>query len=494
MSQEIAVKKTLITVSTQALPITLDAVKKELLSSGTVEILECHNLAELGTQIRNGASGVALFSIADRDELTKAIPFFITIQKQIKSKKIMIYVFMNQTTQKVEEILLKAGCSEILNTTISTKALSHKLKRAYALLEQQGRASIVDENELVSSRTSLAMGNDDVILAMSKPTAPHSTRVTFSDPLLTSNDFWLFRSRTHARRAGDLWCIEIIGPSPSVAQWVEAGTQGSLTKWIWQPRAGTASGFEASPGQWIFYGRRPEYSWTLNRWAFVSPRPALRYLENGMVVETRFETLNENWVEIAFNSLSAVDFFPKMKATYDRLYHFSKDATVEIPWADQIDSKDLSVADWNAPLRNDDTTSEWNNRVRDLPTRHRFKTGAAAMEACGLNTKINGLNAFVVGYLDDSVLIVGLDQPLEPNALTEIKLTALNLDTAENLRVSGKVILVGQNAPRQDPGSGKWMAHIRIDSQFQRQMTLLKKAVEKRQEEIFAFFKEAKGM
>jgi hypothetical protein len=501
---------------------------------------------------KSGKKLVLCVPVSDKKELSAAVEAILSCREQISGRKLVPIVFLKSPNPKVEDLLLRAGCMEILKYDLPVRTLQYKLNRLVKALAVREPAG--DDSVEVIRQGGEHGGDKSVHRSGIRTGTGDPEKIDFLDPLDTDKDIWLIRRKNHVKFVQKQFLVEIIGPSPAAGDWVPAELYKSLFPnapelWAWKPRA-HADVFDPSPETWVFIGRKPVYSWVVNRWSFVGETPALHLFKLKTIIASRFLVDD-----------ASVDMFPEMKLTFDREYIIKNDLMEilrddlmreddpAIKWADRIDSRTIPDHEWKSGDLAPDAGMEINNRLKPSgkggaginnklgsnasakpvtakeaeaelidairaelaevqndaseregavldealekdPSHFRFKSGFEAMEACGLTTSIGGIDFELVGFNPESkeMFLATGEAPLKIGETSEILLAAENLDLPDRYSIPVRVERVISNPDE----TRVWVVRL-LDQKGVLDVKKAQEAVLKRQAEIFAFFKQAKG-
>ncbi len=422
-----------------------------------------------------------VFSITNRDELSGVLSTLAIIKKELKDRQIIAITLLKNHSDKIEEALLKSGCSEVLRFDVSGKALAYKIKRFLKMLDQESEKldeNLIDLGKTTSGDSSSATNVRAFVPHKNKDPLPQF-RIKNTEAIKDVADFWLFRKNNYAKKYQNKWLVEIIGPSPSAGSW-EPSTPGN---WKWCSNE-KFKGFDPSPRSWFFHGNKPEYSWVTNRWGFVSEFPSLHLMEHGTISQTRFKLVDANTIEITKNSDAAVKLFAAIKETYDIEYVILSEDTT-IPWADRTNSKDLKPSDWIKHDLSEKEASDW-NRSEEIV----FLTGKTALAPSGAKGFLKGASVDLLEYEDEKMSfalgvssnLVGLNEAVD----LVIKI--------ENLGFSGHVNFAGTVTQKEAIDDlGNHVVRIQCAPNSATEFKNVKAAIEKRQFEVVSFFSQALG-
>jgi hypothetical protein len=463
--------------------------QKNFATSDQVVMKPDVSMDDITFEVKSGKKCLAILTIAERNDLAVIVNALFTLKKDIRDRKLMVVVFLKFASDKVEDLLIRSGCSEIFKYDLNAKAFTHKLNRFLKLLEHQETAP--DENISVLGDKGESQEGGKKLASRGETVAGFHVHLT--EAWSGADDFWLFRKKVYAKKYQNRWLIEIIGPSPAAGSWERAGEN----IWQWRARPGFDF-FDVTPGNWEFKGKQPHYSWVINRWAFVSEDPSLNLVRTGKIIYSRLKLREPNHLEVANNSEYAKSIFQKIKDTYDKDYllkHEKKglgelQGTIspdeEIPWADKTNSNDLSTADWNNHDLRPEAKKEWGGSE---PTD--FLMGAEAMAACGIMGTIKSYAVDLLEYNDsEGTLLLGLDHALvEYKEMLEISVTAENLNLPKELKLRGVVTSI-----HSEDNLGKSVAVVLMLQNSKEEFNLIRDAVNRRQAEVTEFLKKTKGL
>jgi hypothetical protein len=489
------------------------------------ELYESTNLDSFLGLIKSGSPAILIYHVADREELLSIMNFLPTVRMALKDRRAVVSIFAKTTSPKVEEALLRSGCTEILHFDISAKAFLYKLKR-YLLFLKMERAGDVRSVEVKGQQKSKEP-SPDVFLERSMVSQKNAVevhgQVVLADPLKTKLDYWLIRKVPYVHRYKGQWMVELIGPSPAAGKWRLTTKHNALfhgEDMIWEFGLRDQPGkfgpsFNAAPAAWVFTGKKPEYNWMLHRWVFLSMNPGLHLVENGKVLETRFFENDQGLLNMAKNSRRADEVFDRIKDTFDQDYFLELerietngvmtevDAGPSVPWADRLSSKKIPPSAWKNHDLNQQEGPEWGNDLAEsddeiqtggLPGESSVEIeiplGANAMRESGIRASIDEVEVELMSYSEDQpTLVIGTDLKLKVKDEIEIHITSLNMNGGDlNFTVRGSVLQVEMDDQERS------IATITLLPEFVRKLGKLKFVVAKRQEEILEFFKRAKGI
>jgi hypothetical protein len=470
-------------------PTSFIPMQKVFASNTTLDLRMDLSIDDAQYEVKLGRKCILVFTIGSREELTAALNAILALKNETKSRKAMIVIFMKNSNQKVDELLIRSGCSEVIDFQVSFKAASHKINR-YVKLIAQDAPEIIADVELTNKKGDALTDEAIAVRGRSSANPTPTFSVSISRAWEGQDDFWLFRKKVYAKKYKEFWLIEIIGPSPAAGKWVEI----TKDRWQWQTRPGFDL-FSAQKGNWEFAGFEPKYDWTINRWGLVSSAPALELVEASQIIYSRFFLADSNSLIVPENSAFALSLFQKMKETYDKqhLIHgtetkelhgvFGKDS--EIPWADRTNSNDLKASDWNLL-----DTAEAEAPMRPNLREH-ILTGAKAMEACELKGSIKSIEVSLIEYNLTEFVV---SMPLTENHVTykeaiELIVKPENLNLPPEIKIRGLVMGI-----EKQEEFGQLCATVMILENSKDDFYKIRAAMNQRQTDVLTFFKKAKGV
>ena len=486
--------------------------------------------SEMLELISRGESALFVFLISDSPELLDLLNFLPKVKNTLREKRIAILVLSKVKSEKIEDVLKKSGCAEILRYDVSPKGLFFKIRRyVYNLrvLKDSGQKGVETEAILVKGTSAL----DDYLDANpAQDSNKHrlNEQVVLADALNRTEDYWLFRKTTHVRRYKNQWHVELIGPSPASGKWRLTPDYDSIfpeaeSIWAWamrDPPGRYGPTFDIAPKSWIFLGRKPEYSWEINRWSFMSKEPGLHLMEHGQVVATRFFENEEGMLEMHRNSEAAITRFVEIQKSFDHGHFAELEGLVasggspedvplppppNFPWADKLNSKKIRPEAWASHDLTQDEGPEWGglDEESEAPGRRQARPesdaessnagmevplGASAMKDCGIRAMVNGEEVDLVSYSEDEpIVIVGMLGEFAENTEISIEIRSDNLKRDLEFNLNGSVVKVEQST------EGQSLVTVKLSSDSYQRIFLIRDAIQARQQEIFEFFKRAKG-
>lgn len=291
---------------------------------------------------------VLLATVRSQAELHDVVVALKRQTKALQSRLLIPIAIQSGLNEKLEKILLTAGCKEVLPDRSDFKAVNSKVSRYlkivennYALLQKAG-----------SNRT--------VIGASSKSPVQESVSgdlVFLTEPIQLQHDFWIISSKRPAQRNMGRWIVSAIGPSPAIGSWV--ADPKNKHAFIFDVHTNQKNDFYSPDGHWVFHGAKPEFGFELGKWSFIGNEPKLEWVgKDGKVKAVRFFFKSDmKKLTLAENSSITLGWLKRIEATFDRDYRFHDDKGGEFG---SINS---------GPPDNDVTAEvEFENLVKNIPT------------------------------------------------------------------------------------------------------------------------------
>ncbi|MAZ48333.1 MAG: hypothetical protein CME65_07200, partial [Halobacteriovoraceae bacterium] len=284
-----------------------------------VEMIE--NAMEVNQFLMNSPQGILFFQIKSKQDLQEAVGILKSNRKAIKKGAIKPACISTIQNRKVESILAKYGCQDILDVDAKAKTLTFKLdfwsKPIKKVVEKMER-----EEELKLSRNNKATENQSK--------TQERKEFELVSPLELQSDFWLVKAKADYKRILKRYLIRLLGPSPYIGTWVELDPQpgDNQPTWKWVLKDPDNTDYVVEDGAWFFYGAKPEFDWKIKRWSFASDLPHLYFYNRDGETFSKFK-MKDGVVEIADNSEFAVMREPMILETCDSKFNFEGDGQKE---------------------------------------------------------------------------------------------------------------------------------------------------------------------
>jgi hypothetical protein len=251
------------------------------------------NESEANQYLPAVGSGIFLFEVKSKTDLQAAVNVLKNQKKLIKSGLLKPSCVLHINNKKIEKILAKYGCVDLLEPTIRSKTLSFKIdfwSRALKTLivKEEKAKELKSKNEKSKSKSDAKEKKKEDFIYVA--------------PLKIQSDIWLVKSKTDCKKILRRWLLRILGPSPHAGKWIELEPQPGDKLPTWKFTIPEDNGkFITEDGSWFFYGSKPEFDWKLKRWNFSSDLPHLYFYSSDGQVFSRFKFVDGS-MEVAENS------------------------------------------------------------------------------------------------------------------------------------------------------------------------------------------------
>ena len=274
------------------------------------------NPAKVSQFIQTTGNGIIMFKVASKSDLQAAVYFLKTHKRAIKKGLVKPACILMVKNKKVEKILAKYGCQELLDDNINSKTLRYKVDFWARNLKSQIEKI---EKEKANRLKAKSIG------AASKNEEEDTKKQEFvSTPAIElHSDTWLIKNKSDAKKILKRYLIRVLGPSPHIGQWFELEPQpgDSMLTWKYVLKHKDEQQFVVDEGAWYFSGSKPEFDWKSNRWNFSSDAPHLYFYTTQGEVFSRFK-FKGGKVEVAENSNYALTKEEMILETCDTNFNF----------------------------------------------------------------------------------------------------------------------------------------------------------------------------
>ncbi len=274
------------------------------------DIEQLSQAAEVNQYIPAVGNGILFFKVQNKVDLQNAVGILKTQKNLIKKGLLKPACITAIKNKKVEQVLAKYGCVDLLEPDTKAKTLSFKLdfwsKPILAHLEKVSR-----EEELKVKKKEIEEAKKPKELLNKVPA------------LDLASDFWILKSDTDCKKVLKRYLVRLVGPSSFIGSWVELkarpGDKQPTWKWVLKDTENTD--FIKDEGTWYFYGAKPEFDWKLKKWSFSSELPHLYFYTKDQKVFSRFK-IESNVIDFAKNSEFALTREELIAETCDTKYNF----------------------------------------------------------------------------------------------------------------------------------------------------------------------------
>lgn len=217
------------------------------------------------------SEAISLFIISLRT--SENLAFLATMVTESKKNNSFVkFIVINHAKHRLfDKTLIKLGILDIIEGSVTTKALRFKLDYALKTLNAQTK----------------------------KVTSP---RINWLPPIKeTIDDMWILKSESDCKKINNKCLVRLMGPSPFIGGWVETDRSD---QWEFSFKLNKDL-FSSGSGRWLFEGQqKPKFIWDDNLWRLTGEGFELFYVENG-VVHTRVK-FKDRFLSITKNSQTAM--------------------------------------------------------------------------------------------------------------------------------------------------------------------------------------------
>ncbi|MBS1959184.1 MAG: PilZ domain-containing protein [Bdellovibrionales bacterium] len=303
-------------------------------------------LDELDAIVRDGPV-VLLATVRSQAELYEVVAGLKRQVKALQSRLLIPIAIQSGLSDKLEKILITAGCKEVLPERSDFKAVNAKIGRYLKIVENNYALLQKTESSKTFTGGSKSPVNESVSVEL----------VHFTEPVQLLHDFWIISNKRPAQRNMGRWIVTAIGPSPAVGSWVS--DPKNKHAFIFDVHTIIKSDFYSPDGRWVFHGAKPEFSFELGKWSFVGNEPKLEWVgKDGKVTAVRFFFKSGmKKLTLTENSSITLGWMKRIEATFDRDYRFQDDK------AQEFGSTSAGGTEFDVTAE-----SEFENLVKDIPS------------------------------------------------------------------------------------------------------------------------------
>lgn len=295
---------------------TVLSFKDAISSQEKFQIVEGSSSKDIAVKFKEAGFGFIIFQAFKQEEVSEVLKIFELLAPIIKKSHVKILGFIPNGTAQLEKYLMKKGCTEILNEGLNLRALNHKMDRWIKIVEktQETSKEVSDSTEVKDQKNT----NSSQTQNENETPAP----VEWIESVNLKSDCWLVSAKESIKKSWGKWIVHMYGPGPGVGIWKKVPVDPALSKgevaWAFVERAGDPliknEPFICEKGDWIFVGRRPEFSWETRMWIFVSPQPFFAFFNNDRPEAIKFD-LRGDLLNFARNPPYSEEMAQKILAT-----------------------------------------------------------------------------------------------------------------------------------------------------------------------------------
>lgn len=255
------------------------------------EVEKVSSAIEADKYLTAAGNGILLFKVANKQDLTDAVTILKNQKKGIKRGVVKTACFLYVKNKKIEKILSKYGCTDILEVDMKSKTFSFKID-----FWSRGIRTVMSkiDKEMSLKRT-----------GQKEETAEDTKKedFIFVPELQLQSDMFLVKSKSDCKKVLRRWLIRMMAPSPHVGQWFELENTNNSKQptWKWVFKNPDDQQFVFDDGAWFFSGAKPDFDWKTNLWNFSSDAPRLYFYTRDKKVYSRLKFVEEQ-IQIAENS------------------------------------------------------------------------------------------------------------------------------------------------------------------------------------------------
>lgn len=267
---------------------------------------------ELVEAIGEGTRGVLFANCDKKEDVADLYNVLSQLGPRVTEGSLRVLVLNGIGHAGLASILRSRCVVEVVELPTNPKAIQYKIKTALQIVNKN-----FQQNDKHPTEPKPA------VVSPPKPSVtvqPPGMNIHWQPPVDFQFDVWWIPDRKNIRNVVEVWLIDLLGPAPVIGEWEEVpGLDRSGEKaWSWRPDAMAEDTFQTPDGNWVFYGKKPEYSWQKNLWSFVSKDPLFAYFPNGAKEPsyTRFELRPQDGLQFLKNSLHTKSLIRQIAATF----------------------------------------------------------------------------------------------------------------------------------------------------------------------------------
>jgi hypothetical protein len=223
-------------------------VQKYYKGDESISCVVTDNIADAIKILKEDGQGLFLFNMAAKQHLQSAVMVLKNFKKFTKKGLLKPACITDIKNKKVDKILAKYGCTEVLDPYIKPKSLTYKIDFWSRSLDKILEKQEVEEEIKQSQQKAREAKKDE-----GKKKEDFVTEKALS----LQSDIWIINQKSDCKKVLRRWLIRALGPSPHVGTWVELEPQpgDKLPTWKYvfkDERQG--ENFVSEEGAWFFYG------------------------------------------------------------------------------------------------------------------------------------------------------------------------------------------------------------------------------------------------
>lgn len=339
-------------------PPVVGPLETQMQSATDLKYSKTNTIQGAQAMVMKSPKAVAILCISDKTELVGALNFLVSLADRVANGTVRVMVINKINHPKIPMMLKGKGSGEVLDYSVTQKALSFKLNTALKLVHQAYQRSQKAEagigSAALKSNKQVFKGNGKSApkgnMKMSKP-SDSGAEIIWEKGLDFDSDIWLINTKKDVRCVLGRWLIHMIGPGPAAGTFEPSKiTFEGESGWEWKPRAGKEKDFVKSEGRWVFFGRQPEFVWQKNIWSFVSNHPTMAFYVGDEARQYRMLCEKGTRLLITENSVNAKGLLEAIKETIEVSIRLKNNKVIEAPEENKVFDDFTGV--------NDDTSND----------------------------------------------------------------------------------------------------------------------------------------
>ena len=340
----------------KAPPVALGQLEVQMQNTPGVEFKRTQTIQGATALALKSKKVVAIICLGDKAELVSAINFLATLHARVVVGTVRVMVVSKIAHPKVPHMLKSKGASEVVEFTVTVKALSFKINTSLKLVHQAYEKKLKNDAKPIVHKGSIVGGGKAAASKIALSGAKDAgAEIVWENAAENANDVWLINSKKDVRCVLGRWLVHMVGPGPSVGTFEPSTLTFEGEKgWEWQLRKGKGESFIKDDGKWVFFGRQPEFLWQKNMWSFVSNHPTLGFYVGKEVSFYRMVCEKGNKLIINENSARAKALLPSIKETIEMSVRFKNENGAKKSQDDQPIYEDENSSSVEGALSDED--------------------------------------------------------------------------------------------------------------------------------------------
>ncbi|MDA8793263.1 hypothetical protein N9N67_08455 [Bacteriovoracaceae bacterium] len=277
--------------------------------SNHVVLMVAANEMDILKAMKAHGNALLITNIASKAHLQRSVGLFKTNAKLIKASLLRPVAILHTENKKIDRILTKYGCKDVMEPGLSGKTLKYKIdfwiktiQRNMAKIEALKKQKMASSKQLESE--SETNSKKDYIE---------------TKQLDLASDMWIIDADNDIKKILRRYLIKVKGPSPYAVRWVEMkrNPRDKFPTWKAVIEGDDAELLVMDEGAWFFVGPKPDFDWNANIWNFSSEEPHLFFYTQDKKVFSRFR-LAKGGLYVAKNSDAAKQKVEVIENTFEK--------------------------------------------------------------------------------------------------------------------------------------------------------------------------------